>query len=53
MTSELRTYAFVLGTGRCGSTLIHELLARHEGVGFLSNLDDRLRVDPVEDEQDD
>jgi Sulfotransferase family len=33
---------FVIGTGRCGSSLIHELLARHPDVGFLSNLDDRL-----------
>lgn len=31
---------FVLGTGRCGSTLVHEVLARHEGTGFLTNLDD-------------
>jgi hypothetical protein len=35
-------FAFVLGTGRCGSSLIHELLARHPDVGFVSNLDDRL-----------
>jgi hypothetical protein len=36
------TYAFVLGTGRCGSTLVHEVLARHPDVGFISNVDDRL-----------
>jgi Sulfotransferase family len=36
------TYAFVLGTGRCGSTLVHEVLARHPDVGFVSNVDDRL-----------
>ncbi|MEY2426226.1 MAG: hypothetical protein QOI61_1798, partial [Actinomycetota bacterium] len=35
-------YGFVLGTGRCGSTLVHELLARHHDVGFLSNIEDRL-----------
>lgn len=35
-------YVFVLGTGRCGSSLIHEVLARHPDVGFLSNLDDNL-----------
>lgn len=23
--------AFVIGTGRCGSTLVHEVLARHPG----------------------
>lgn len=32
---------FVLGTGRCGSTLLHEILARHELTGFVTNLDDR------------
>ncbi len=30
----------MLGTGRCGSTLVHEVLARHEGTGFITNLDD-------------
>ena len=33
---------FIVGTGRCGSTLIHEILARHKDVGFVSNLDDRF-----------
>ena len=37
-------FAWVLGTGRCGSTLVHEVLARHAGVSFLSNLDDRLKL---------
>lgn len=32
--------ALVVGTGRCGSTLVHELLARHPGTGFVHNLDD-------------
>lgn len=31
---------FVLGTGRCGSTLVHEVLSRHDGTGFVTNLDD-------------
>lgn len=31
---------FVVGTGRCGSSLIHEILASHEDVGFISNVDD-------------
>ncbi|MBV8162037.1 MAG: sulfotransferase, partial [Acidimicrobiia bacterium] len=35
-------FAFVLGTGRCGSTLVHELLARHPDVGFVTNIDDRV-----------
>jgi Sulfotransferase family len=33
---------FVLGTGRCGSTLVAELIARHRDVGFVSNFDDKL-----------
>lgn len=33
---------FVLGTGRCGSTLVHEVLARHPDMGFVSNIDDNL-----------
>jgi hypothetical protein len=33
---------FVLGTGRCGSSLVHEMLAQHGDVGFLSNIEDRL-----------
>lgn len=32
----------VVGTGRCGSTLVQEVLSRHPDVGFISNLDDRL-----------
>src|SRR5215218_1994673 len=35
-------YVFLIGTGRCGSTLVHELLACHPGVGFISNLEDRV-----------
>jgi len=33
---------FVVGTGRCGSTLVHEVLAAHEALGFVSNVEDRL-----------
>ena len=33
---------FVLGSGRCGSTLVTELIARHPDVGFISNVDDKL-----------
>jgi hypothetical protein len=39
--------AFVLGTGRCGSTLVHEIIARHPDVGFVSNLEDRLPFLPL------
>lgn len=45
MTSMPR-YVFVLGTGRCGSTLAEEILCRHPEVGFISNLDDQLRLPP-------
>jgi hypothetical protein len=34
--------AFVISNGRSGSTLVHELLARHPEVGFISNLEDRI-----------
>jgi len=33
---------FIIGTGRCGSSLIHELVALNQQAGFISNLDDRL-----------
>lgn len=33
---------FIVGTGRCGSSLVHELLANHEQVHFVSNVDDNL-----------
>ncbi len=32
----------VAGTGRCGSTPLAEVIARHPDVGFVSNLDDKL-----------
>lgn len=34
----------VVGTGRCGSTLVTETLARHPEVGFISNIDDKLAL---------
>jgi hypothetical protein len=34
--------AVVAGTGRCGSTLVQELLCRHPAIGFVSGLDDKL-----------
>jgi hypothetical protein len=39
-----RQVVFVIGTGRCGSTLTEEILCRHPDVGFISNLDDRLQL---------
>jgi hypothetical protein len=38
----MTTFAFLLGSGRCGSSLVHEVLARHPDVGFVSNVDDRF-----------
>jgi hypothetical protein len=34
----------MVGTGRCGSTLVEEVITRHPEIGFVSNLDDRLSV---------
>lgn len=33
---------FMIGSGRCGSSIIHETMARHAEVGFISNIDDKL-----------
>lgn len=33
---------FIIGTGRCGSTFVHEVIAKHEGMGFISNIEDNL-----------
>jgi omega-hydroxy-beta-dihydromenaquinone-9 sulfotransferase len=41
---DAQRFVFVLGTGRCGSTLVEEVLCRHPGVGFVSNLDDRCNL---------
>ena len=41
-----RVFGFVLGTGRCGSTLVQEIVARHRDVGFVSNVEDRLGAVP-------
>lgn len=37
-------FGFVIGTGRCGSSLVQEVLARHPQVGFISNIEDRLPI---------
>ncbi len=33
---------FIVGTGRCGSSFVHEILSKHEEVGFISNVEDNL-----------
>lgn len=44
----LAVLVFICGTGRCGSTLVTEILARHPEVGFVSNADDKLSLlDPT------
>ena len=40
-------FVFVLGSGRCGSSLVQEVLARHPGFGFLTNVQDRSSALPV------
>lgn len=37
-------YVFVIGTGRCGSTMVEEVLARHPATAFLSNFEDLSRA---------
>jgi hypothetical protein len=44
---EPARFVFLVGTGRCGSSLVQEVLARHPDVGFVSNLEDRLRAGPA------
>lgn len=39
--SRIRDPIIVLGTGRCGTTALHQLLAGHPGVGWLSSLANR------------
>ena len=46
LDSDVVVYAFMIGTGRCGSSLIHEVVARHPHVGFLSNVEDNLSAPP-------
>ena len=33
---------FVIGTGRCGSTIVFEALVLHEQLGWLSQYNDRF-----------
>jgi Sulfotransferase family len=35
-------FAFMLGTGRCGSTIVGQVVAMHPDVGFIANVDDRF-----------
>jgi hypothetical protein len=35
-------FAFMLGTGRCGSTIVGQVVAMHADVGFIANVDDRF-----------
>lgn len=43
-TDRAPRYVFIVGSGRCGSSLVQEVLARHPGIGFISNVDDRVGV---------
>ncbi|MDQ3990692.1 MAG: sulfotransferase [Actinomycetota bacterium] len=42
MEREAHRLAFIVGTGRCGSTLLQEALCLHPDVGFVSNVDNRM-----------
>jgi hypothetical protein len=42
VTAAAGRYLFVLGTGRCGSTLLAEILAAHPDIGWISALPDPL-----------
>lgn len=33
---------FIIGSGRCGSSLVHELISQHREAGFISNVDDNF-----------
>jgi len=35
---------FIIGSGRCGSSLVHEMISKHRDVGFISNADDNFPV---------
>lgn len=39
-------FVFLTGTGRCGSSLVQEVLSRHPDIGFLSNVEDNLALPP-------
>src|SRR4051812_13520045 len=41
---ERRMFVFIIGSGRCGTTLVHELLCRHPETGFVSNVSDKLSM---------
>lgn len=34
-----RKMLFIIGSGRCGSTMMQEVIARHPDAGFISNVD--------------
>ncbi|MET0660937.1 MAG: sulfotransferase [Steroidobacteraceae bacterium] len=38
---------FIIGTGRCGSTLFHDLLTRHPHVSFMTSLANRHPTNPA------
>ncbi len=40
--TETPSFVFLLSNGRSGSSLVHELLARHPDVGFISNVEDNF-----------
>src|SRR3712207_3726915 len=42
--SEGNRMLFIIGSGRCGSTMMQEVMARHPDAGFISNVDANVRA---------
>ncbi len=45
--TEIAKPIIILGTGRCGSTVLHHLLARHPRVMWLSNVSQKYPAKPA------
>jgi len=43
---SMESPTFILGTGRCGSTVFHRMLVRHEALAYISNINTRFRKLP-------
>lgn len=47
-TGSPTQFVFVLGTGRCGSTMVQDVLAQHPDTGFVSSLEVRYPWLPID-----
>jgi hypothetical protein len=41
-SADSTQFVFLIGTGRCGSTRLAEILASHSRIGFVSHIEERL-----------